>query len=659
MANIFLKVLNMSISASWIVVAVLIFRLLFKKAPKWINVALWGIVGLRLIMPFSFESVLSLLPSSQTISPTIMMDKAPQIDAGIGAINNALNPIITESFTPQVGASANPLQIVIPVISNLWILGVIVLLVYLLISYQRLKSKIGTAILYNDNIYQSENVASPFVLGVIKPKIYLPFSMNEQDMLHVIAHEQAHIKRKDYLWKPIGFLMLTMHWFNPLMWLGYVLLCRDIELACDQKVVRQLSNEQKADYSQALLTCSVNRHIISACPLAFGEVGVKNRVKSVLNYKKPAFWIIIAAVVTSIVLAVCFLTDPASTTLKNIENLNLSSITQTATVFVSNNDIYRSIGAIDQDLLQQLSNIKISEREISLDRSEQRDATHTIILQSTDDNTSITATNSYIEGLYINFNYNFTSVWVNNGVKPTLSYKVVSPKTAREIYDNISNYSLYTSKVAFVDPSKFEIGFTVEEATEALLNPTNENKHILEQTTYEKTSLGIKFPKINPSNIVPINSPKIETLPAKDEFIKQLKRYGITNFDITYYEYQVIERSQLLDDDSIAALKSLYPELENVDLSDWTIGKKQAYAKEKGDENLKSRFTADQLAELKKRGIEIEDTTYLFKEFHNPDTILSQSDQTLKETIEGYYRTNAVLALGNDAYNKIAAKYDK
>lgn len=186
----------------------------------------------------------------------------------------------------------------------------IALALYTAISYWRLRRKVDTAVRYEDNIFQSENVGSPFVLGIIKPKIYLPFKMDEQDMEHVVAHEQAHIRRKDHWWKPLGFLLLTIHWFNPLMWLAYVLLCRDIELACDEKVIKELGNEQRADYTQALVACSVNRRMIAACPLAFGEVGVKERVKSVMNYKKPAFWIIILAVIACVVVVVCFLTNP-------------------------------------------------------------------------------------------------------------------------------------------------------------------------------------------------------------------------------------------------------------------------------------------------------------------------------------------------------------
>lgn len=310
MSEIFLKIVNMSISASYIVLAVLLLRILLKRAPRWITVALWGIVAVRLICPFSLESVLSLIPSAETVSPDIMLDRTPEINTGIPFVNDMVNPIIGTSFAPDPATSANPLQLWIPTFALFWILGMVVLIAYTVISYARVRRKIGMAVLLRDNIYQSERVVSPFVLGIIKPRIYLPFDMDEKDMTHVIAHEQAHIRRKDHLWKPIGFLILAVHWFNPLVWLGYVLLCRDIELACDEKVIKELDRDARADYSQALLSCSINRRMIAACPLAFGEVGVKDRVRSVLCYKKPAFWIIIAAIVACTVVAVCFLTNP-------------------------------------------------------------------------------------------------------------------------------------------------------------------------------------------------------------------------------------------------------------------------------------------------------------------------------------------------------------
>jgi beta-lactamase regulating signal transducer with metallopeptidase domain len=310
MSEAFLKVVNMSISAGWLVLAVLALRLILKKAPKWVNVLLWGIVAVRLICPFSIESALSLIPSTETISPEIMMDWTPEISTGIEPLDQVVNPVISTSFAPQGMASANPLQILIPVAANLWLLGILILLAYTAISYLTLRHKLRTAVILRDNIFQCETVSSPFVLGIVKPRIYLPYAMDGKNLGHVVAHEQAHIRRKDHWWKPLGFLLLTVYWFNPLMWIAYILLCRDIELACDEKVIAELGNEQRADYTQALVACAVNRRMIAACPLAFGEVGVKERVKSVMNYKKPAFWIIVVALIICVVVAVCFLTNP-------------------------------------------------------------------------------------------------------------------------------------------------------------------------------------------------------------------------------------------------------------------------------------------------------------------------------------------------------------
>lgn len=310
MSELFLKIVNMSISASWVVVAVLALRFCLKKAPKWVNVLLWGIVAARMVFPFSIESVLSLIPSAETISPTIMMEQSPSVQTGVPALNHVINPVISGSFTPAPGASANPLQIWIPVLAGIWLFGIAALFLYSAVSYCRLRRKVCEAVILRDNIYQSENVCSPFVLGIIRPKIYLPYHMDSREVGHVIAHEQTHIRRKDHWWKPLGFLLLTIHWFNPLMWLSYVLLCRDIELACDEKVIGKMGNAQRADYTQALVACSVDRRLIAACPLAFGEIGVKERVKSVMNYKKPAFWIVLASVIVCAVIAVCFLTNP-------------------------------------------------------------------------------------------------------------------------------------------------------------------------------------------------------------------------------------------------------------------------------------------------------------------------------------------------------------
>ena len=310
MSDLFLKIVNMSISASWLVVAVLILRLVLKKPPKWVNVLLWGIVAVRLICPFSFESALSLIPSAETFPEKIISGPSFDVQTGITPIDNRINDYLGDRYFEGVTVPTNNGNNVMTILTIVWIIGILLLATYTIISYQRLNRKVDTAVHYKDNIFQSENVSSPFVLGIIKPRIYLPFNMNGQDLEHVVAHEQAHICRKDHWWKPLGFFLLTIHWFNPLIWWAYVLLCRDIELACDEKVIKELGNEQRADYTQALVACSVNRRMIAACPLAFGEVGVKERVKSVMNYKKPAFWVIIIAVIVCVGVAVCFLTNP-------------------------------------------------------------------------------------------------------------------------------------------------------------------------------------------------------------------------------------------------------------------------------------------------------------------------------------------------------------
>ena len=310
MNELFLKIINMSISASWLILAVLILRLVLKKAPKWVNVLLWGIVAVRLICPFSFKSALSLIPSAETFPEKIISGPSFDVQTGITPVDNRINDYLGDRYFEGVTVSANNGNNIMTILTIVWTIGILLLVAYTIISYRRLHREIDTAVHYRDNIFQSENVSSPFVLGIINPRIYLPFSMNEQDLEHVVAHEQAHIRRKDHWWKPLGFLLLTIYWFNPLMWLAYVLLCRDIELACDEKVIKGLGNEQRADYTQALVACSVNRRMIAACPLAFGEVGVKERVKSVMNYKKPAFWVVILAVIACVIVAVCFLTNP-------------------------------------------------------------------------------------------------------------------------------------------------------------------------------------------------------------------------------------------------------------------------------------------------------------------------------------------------------------
>ena len=305
----FSNVLNASIAASWLILAVLFFRLLLKKAPKWTHVVLWGLVAVRLLLPFSIESALSLIPSKDTIPQEILRYEGNLLQEP-AHLDVVANPVYPDTLHLELNQSVGRIQIKEMYMNFVWLGGMIVMLLYIAISYLCLCRRVRTAVLYRDNLFQSEHVHSPFVLGIIHPRIYLPFEMEEHHLEHVIAHEQAHIRRRDHWWKPLGVLLLTIHWFNPLMWLAYILLCRDIELACDEKVVRALDRAHRADYSQALLSYSITRRIIAACPLAFGEVGVKKRVQNVLSYKKPTFWVVIVGIVAIVILVVCFLTNP-------------------------------------------------------------------------------------------------------------------------------------------------------------------------------------------------------------------------------------------------------------------------------------------------------------------------------------------------------------
>lgn len=315
MAAVFLKLLNLSISASWLVLAVLVLRLVSKRSPKWMNVLLWGIVALRLVLPFSVESALSLIPSAETVSPAaVQFDPAPTITSGVSVIDNAVNPSLSEHFSAVPTASVNPLYVWTEIAGWVWLIGLGAMLLYALVSYLRLRRRVSVSLPIQDHIYLCDAISSPFILGVVKPHIYLPSGLDEVQRQNVLSHERAHLARRDHWWKPLGFALLAVYWFNPVLWLAYALLCRDIELACDERVIRTMDESAVKTYSTVLLACSMLRKAAITCPLAFGEVGVKERVKNALHYKKPAFRVVAASVAVCVVVAVCFLTNPPTDT---------------------------------------------------------------------------------------------------------------------------------------------------------------------------------------------------------------------------------------------------------------------------------------------------------------------------------------------------------
>lgn len=316
MGDIFLKLLNMSITASWLILVVLCVRFFFRKMPKWVNCVLWGAVAVRLMVPFSVESEFSLQPSAEPIKASTIVDGemvpyVPSLDSNFSIVENTVNHILAETFAYQESESVAPLQVFVGIAGSVWLCGIIVLLGFAVGSMVRLYLLVRESVRYKENVYICDGVKSPFILGIIKPRIYLSSALSENEVDYVIAHEKAHLRRKDHLWKPLGYLLLCVYWFNPLCWIAYIILCKDIELACDEKVIKNMNFGDKKEYSRVLLSCATQRRLVFACPLAFGEVGVKERVKSVLKYKKPSFWITIMAIAVCAIVAICFLTNPS------------------------------------------------------------------------------------------------------------------------------------------------------------------------------------------------------------------------------------------------------------------------------------------------------------------------------------------------------------
>ena len=336
MTAVFLHFLNMSITAGWIVLAVLLLRLCLKRAPRWITCLLWGLVALRLVLPFSIESALSLIPSAQTVPSDIVSTDTPSIDSGVTIIDRPVNGLLqtvvpSQPVTPPADIpDAPPVEPSVPLMERItqvaawvWVGGIALMLVYELVSVWRLRRRVFDAIRLRDNLWQTDRIDSPFILGVFRPRIYLPYGLDEDTTAQVLAHEQSHLRRRDHWVKPFAFTLLAVYWFNPLLWVAYILLCRDIEIACDERVIRNLSATERQQYATALLNCGVERRSIAACPLAFGEVGLKQRIRTALHYRKPLLWVIIVSLLVCSVAAVCLLTVPGE---RAIEVLNSQEV---------------------------------------------------------------------------------------------------------------------------------------------------------------------------------------------------------------------------------------------------------------------------------------------------------------------------------------------
>ena len=434
MEAVFLKLLNMSITASWLVFAVFLLRILFRKAPKFVSMLLWALVGIRLVCPFSLKSILSVIPNPEPVPSEILTAEHPVIQSGISAVNETMNPVLSETFAPSAETGASPLGSLAFIASVLWLCGIVVLLLYTAVSYRRIHKSVREAALYQGNVWLCDRIDTPFIFGVLRPRVFLPSDIEKADLPYVLAHEQAHLKRRDHLWKPLGFLLVTVYWFNPVLWVAYILFCKDMELACDERVLRTLGAACKKPYSNALINCSVPRKRISACPLAFGETGVKERVRSVLNYKKPAFWLAAVAVVAVAVAALVFLTNPET---ENVQTL--ADITQASALFdnvetlklVEEKGETTAPASQTQTILSDLQATEISVDPVSGNLTQENAIKFVLQYDDASEQT-------------ICFSNTFGEVWLKDGI----AYKVMDPDSAKRILETVRTSAVAESPTA-------------------------------------------------------------------------------------------------------------------------------------------------------------------------------------------------------------------
>lgn len=419
METVFLSVLNQSAAASWLILTVLLLRPALKKAPKNCTCVLWALVGLRLVLPPGLASRWSLLPSAQLVSPDMLYAAAPAVDTGVSRVNALINPALSRALAADGFSSANPAQVWAFLAGVIWLAGLAAMLVWAVVSCLILRRKTAQAVCLRENVYLCDRVDAPFIFGLSRPRIILPSDLPEADMGPVLAHERAHLRRGDHVTKPLGFLLLAVNWFNPLMWLAYWLFCCDIEFACDEAVLRGPEAADKKLYANALIGCSAPRHA-AAYPLSFGEAGVKARVKAALHYRRPAWWVSILALAVCALTAVCFLTGPTGSVL-HAPSPDRACVS--ATVESPGNRYEMTAGASLEYAQELLSRVRVGRAAISPDRSQTRDAQNTLTLY-------------YAAGSPVSYHFNraCTQVWVEDGVKPTLTHTVLNPELVRQFF---------------------------------------------------------------------------------------------------------------------------------------------------------------------------------------------------------------------------------
>lgn len=421
MEQIFLWLLNQGAAASWLILAAVLLRAIFRKAPKNFRCALWALVGLRLVLPPGLTSRWSLLPSARLISSDMLYAASPTVDTGVSPLNALVNPAFSRALAADGLTSANPLQIWSFIAACVWLAGLAALLLWAGVSCLILRRKTAQAVRLRENIHLCDHVCTPFILGVFHPRIYLPSDLPEMEADYVLAHERAHLRRGDHIAKPAGFVLLAVYWFHPLVWLSYVLFCRDIELACDEAVLRKTDAAYRKSYASALIRCSAPKGA-AAYPLAFGEVGVKARVKAALDCKAPAVWLRALALAICALTAVCFLTGPTGSALRVPAS---DAVCVSASVESPGNSYDMTSRASTEYVQELLSRVRVGRAAVSLGHSKNRTTENTLTLYFSD-------TSSVV----YHFNRACTQVWVEGGANPARTRSVLNPEMVRQFFQS-------------------------------------------------------------------------------------------------------------------------------------------------------------------------------------------------------------------------------
>ena len=425
------RLLNMSLTASVAIGLVILLRFALKKAPKVFSYALWGIVLFRLLCPLSIGSTFSVFNLIDTpvedygyissvieyVPADIVHTENPSVVLPVPGVSEVINDALPQG---QEQLRADPLEGRTFVATVIWMMGVLAMGIYSIVSYLKLRFKLRVAIPLRENIFIADDIKSPFVVGLIRPRIYLPCNLSEKEQEYIILHEKHHTKRLDHVMKALAFIALAIHWFNPLVWVAFILAGKDMEMSCDEAVIRKVGSDVRADYSASLLTLATGRRIIAGTPLAFGEGDTKGRIHNLSKWKKPAVWIVILSVILCVILAVCLMTNPANgmhlyeiDDSRNYSDLLHERETITLSSFGKETPVSDMEG-----LLKALDEVKVGRSAIP-SRSEDRDHSHQIILDGR---------------TYINFSWDYTRVWIDNRVKPTYTYMVTNPLAVSQLF---------------------------------------------------------------------------------------------------------------------------------------------------------------------------------------------------------------------------------